>query len=176
MLFIHTLACMWIFLAFENETNYQSNWIEAFGYDKQSNTELYITACYFTVTTITTVGYGDISATESGERILGIVTMLFGVIAFSFATGTLSSIISNSDSKTAAYRERLETLKRIKYDYDIGDNLFEQLNAFISFQSMQRDDQRDNLIKELPERLRLELSHKLYKEYRKHIYFFKEVR
>ena len=116
---------MWIFLAFENETNFQSNWIEAFGYNYQTNTELYITACYFTVTTITTVGYGDISATESGERILGIVTMLFGVIAFSFATGTLSSIISNSDSKTASYRERLETLKRIKYEYDIGDNLFE---------------------------------------------------
>ena len=31
------------------------------------------------------------------------------------------------------------------------------------------------MINELPERLKLELSNILYKEYRKHIYFFKEV-
>ena len=48
---------------------------------------------YFTVTTITTVGYGDIYATETAERMLGILTMLIGVIAFSFSTGSLSSIV-----------------------------------------------------------------------------------
>ena len=133
VLFIHTLGCVWIFLAYENQTNYEPNWIDSFGFEYKTINELYIIAVYFTVTTITTVGYGDISATDTNERILGIVTMLIGVIAFSFSTGALSSIIQNSDSKVAAYRERLETLKRIKYEYNIGDNLYEELNAFISF-------------------------------------------
>ena len=93
VLFIHTLACCWIFLAYENQTNFEPNWIDDNGFKDKSINELYIIAVYFTVTTITTVGYGDISATETNERILGIVTMLIGVIAFSFSTGALSSII-----------------------------------------------------------------------------------
>ena len=32
ILFIHTLACIWILLAFENETNYVDNWIQANGF------------------------------------------------------------------------------------------------------------------------------------------------
>ncbi len=55
--------------------------------------ELYVTSFYFSVTTIVTVGYGDITAISSGEKIVAVILMITGVIAFSFATGALSSII-----------------------------------------------------------------------------------
>lgn len=61
------------------------------------NSDLYITSFYFTVTTIVTVGYGDIVAVNSFERSVAILLMLIGVISFSFATGSLSSILSNYD-------------------------------------------------------------------------------
>ena len=102
IVFVHTLACSWVWLAYENRQStawISTNWIEEFGFERYDNTDLYITAVYFTVSTITTVGYGDIYATESYERLLGILTMLIGVIAFSFSTGSLSSIISSVDSK-----------------------------------------------------------------------------
>ena len=38
------------------------NWISEKGYTEYDFQNLYITALYFTVTTIVTVGYGDISA------------------------------------------------------------------------------------------------------------------
>lgn len=60
--------------------------------------ELYSAAFYFTVTTIVTVGYGDITAQNVGERWVAVLLMLIGVIAFSFGTGALSSIIANYDS------------------------------------------------------------------------------
>ena len=60
--------------------------------------DLYLVSFYFTVTTIVTVGYGDIHATNSGERAISILLMITGVISFSFATGSLSSIISNYDT------------------------------------------------------------------------------
>jgi len=63
--------------------------------------ELYISSFYFTVTTIVTVGFGDIHAYSPGEMIICIFLMLIGVISFSFATGSLSSIISNYDSSQA---------------------------------------------------------------------------
>ena len=56
---------------------------------------LYLTSFYFTTTTVTTVGYGDISGENVVERGVSIIIMVLGVIAFSFATGSISSIMSN---------------------------------------------------------------------------------
>ena len=55
--------------------------------------EKYLTAFYFTITTITTVGYGDISASTLIEKSGCIVLMLLGVISFSFACAQLSTIL-----------------------------------------------------------------------------------
>lgn len=60
-----------------------------------NDADLYITSFYFTVTTIMTVGYGDITAFSMIERVICIFLMLIGVVAFSFATGAISSIITN---------------------------------------------------------------------------------
>ena len=65
---------------------------------------MYIIGFYWTITTITTVGYGDISATNDAERVIACAIMVIGVIAFSFSTGALSSIISSEDARLAEYR------------------------------------------------------------------------
>ena len=54
---------------------------------------LYLTAFYFTVTTITTVGYGDISGGTASEKVFCIIIMVVGVVSFSFASGSLASIM-----------------------------------------------------------------------------------
>ena len=71
----------------------KTNWI--FDYDcvDVDDGSLYTSSFYFVVTTIMTVGYGDIVAQSISEKILCIMLMIIGVIAFSFATGALSSII-----------------------------------------------------------------------------------
>lgn len=68
---------------------------------------------YFTVTTILTVGYGDITANSIYEKLLCILLMIIGVISFSFATGALSSIISNYDTSEAKLKEKISTLNQI---------------------------------------------------------------
>ena len=60
--------------------------------------ELYIVSFYFTVTTIVTVGYGDITPKNAQERLFCVILMLIGVISFSFITSTLTSIISTQDA------------------------------------------------------------------------------
>ena len=67
----------------------------------EDNFELYATSFYYTVSTITTVGYGDISGQNTLERLICIIIMIIGVISFSFATGSLSSILQNYDQANA---------------------------------------------------------------------------
>ena len=107
LLICHIMGCFWIFIAdlslSENFVatdgslqNY--NWVTYNQYDNYTNMQMYTIVFYFTVTTIVTVGFGDIHAYSVGEKVLCILLMLIGVISFSFATGALSSIISNYDS------------------------------------------------------------------------------
>lgn len=96
ILFVHTISCLWIFLAaynMDSDDPELSNWIDAFAFDITEVGSMYTIGLYWTITTITTVGYGDISATNTSERIVASIIMIIGVIAFSFAIGSLSSII-----------------------------------------------------------------------------------
>jgi len=74
---------------------------------------LYIFSIYFTVTTITTVGYGDISAHTTDERIYCIFLMITGVIAFSFSSGALASLFASYDTSQKKLLARIEVLKKI---------------------------------------------------------------
>ena len=38
----------------------------------------YVTALYFTLTSMTTVGFGNVSANTTGEKVFAVVTMLIG--------------------------------------------------------------------------------------------------
>lgn len=69
-----------------------NSWIS--DYEFASGRELYLTSFYFTVTTITTVGYGDMSASTFMEQILCICIMLIGVIGFSLASGAFTNYIT----------------------------------------------------------------------------------
>ena len=83
---------------FGNDEIEGDTWIEAGGYEGLSIFDLYVTSYYFTVTTITTVGYGDISGNSSLERVICFFLHLIGVLTYSFASGSLTSIIANYDT------------------------------------------------------------------------------
>ena len=56
----HIMTCIWLIAAsFSGETSEETSWQD--DYKDLTSAELYITSLYFAVTTITTVGYGDIS-------------------------------------------------------------------------------------------------------------------
>lgn len=58
---------------------------------------------YFVTTTVTTVGYGDISCSNMVERVFSIVMLFVGVIGFSFVSGSMSSIMTSYDDKQAGF-------------------------------------------------------------------------
>lgn len=82
------------------EKDYQNTWIDKENADDDMVYEgfsLYVESVYFTITTVATVGYGDISPVNTLERGLTIVIMIIGVSAFTFVSGALSSILSSYD-------------------------------------------------------------------------------
>ena len=66
------------------------------------------------VTTIATVGYGDINAGTSYEMVYCIMMMLLGVTSFSFASGALATLLNSLDTISSQLKEKLEVLEMIK--------------------------------------------------------------
>lgn len=85
------------------------------------------------MTTITTVGFGDISAGTTAERLICVTLMVIGVVSFSFATGTLSSILSNLDSSRAKVKEKFGILSELKKDYELSNTLYDELRHALKF-------------------------------------------
>lgn len=69
-----------------------STWIDD-GFLEMSIGEKYLTSLYFTITTFSTVGYGDISAHNYVEKIFCIIVMITGVTAFATGTSAITNLI-----------------------------------------------------------------------------------
>jgi hypothetical protein len=121
-----------------------------------------------------TVGYGDIHAVNTSEQLLAIILMLIGVISFSFATGAISSIITNQDSAEAKLKEKMQTLESIQREYSIEKELFNKLVKAVKYDHNSNAKDVLNFMEELPAKLRLELAMAIHKKMYSGIKFFKD--
>ena len=95
--FLHISSCLFIFLSdFDDDTD--NIWRYSEPYVSYDIFDLYVTAIYYVVTTMSTVGYGDISGGTAAERIFAILLMLTGVLSFNLISGALGALITNYDS------------------------------------------------------------------------------
>jgi hypothetical protein len=157
MLIQHVTACIWVFIGRYNDES-KENWIFANEFEDFDDYDLYVSALYFTVTTIVTVGYGDIAAHNSHEKWFCIFLMLIGVMSFSFTTGALSSVIATIDSKESQLKEKMSILTDIQKEYKIEMDLFNEISRTVQYNH--RKKQKDIMIfmEELPHKLKLELA------------------
>jgi len=168
----HIVGCLWILMPqlYSEDTE---TWLTS--YSIMDQFDLYLTSIYFTVTTITTVGYGDISGNQTNlEKIFCIFIMAIGVIAFSFASGSLASIIQNYDTQNAKLAEQLNILNRVYKDYFLPLDLYTRLKQSLKYNFSQDIDDLNDFLKDLPHNLKIELSLYIHEETYKHIYFMKD--
>ena len=100
---------------------------------KMDASNQYMTAFYFTITTITTVGYGDLSPGTFIEKIFGVIIMFLGVMAFSFASGSLTNYIQQQDSVSAIYEEKITILDNLFAEHEFPIELFSKIKKSIKF-------------------------------------------
>jgi hypothetical protein len=74
--------------------------------------ETRVDALYFTMTTMLTVGYGDIHAAGQGARVLVMVAMVFNVAVIATAVTTISSRIRQRTEQRVADRQGRRTQRK----------------------------------------------------------------
>lgn len=100
---------------------------------------IYISAFYFILTTITTVGYGDISGSTTNEYLFCMFVEFVGLTFFSFLTGTISVMFSGDQSFESLMNARMEELdlwllrlENCNTDEQIPSTLFQSIKEFMS--------------------------------------------
>lgn len=84
--------------------------------------------------------------------------MIIGVIAFSFATGSLASILQNYDVQNAKFQEKVLILNRIYKNYFLPLDLYQRLKQSMRYNYAQDIDDLNAFVDDLPQGLKVEVS------------------
>jgi hypothetical protein len=100
------LGWFWYFISDEfNSSDTNKTFVKEFNLEHRTNFRKLIVSCYFALTTLSTVGYGDYYPISALERVLAWLIMLWGVAFFSYIMGNFIEIVSN-------YNERMGIIDR----------------------------------------------------------------
>jgi len=112
LLMAHIVACIWFSIGdFEN---HERNWVDDDEdiRDKRVITQ-YTSALYWALTTMTTVGYGDITPTTVYERWYTMFVYLVGAISYSSIFANVSLLLAGFDEVGQRYRAKLKVMEEM---------------------------------------------------------------
>ncbi|KAK9842771.1 hypothetical protein WJX74_002162 [Apatococcus lobatus] len=158
---INLLGCFWLFTAKVLEDPH-SSWLTSVGDSDLSGAaqvHQYIAAVYYAMTTIATVGYGDIHATTSTERIAATLIMFTGVLFFGFVISSLSDLISHMGGtarRAVLLRQKAEEVEAWLQLRQVPRGLGARITAYFSDAWVRYAEEvpEQSLLNELPLQLR----------------------
>ena len=113
MFLAHVLGCFWFGMHLINSGDPEvPTWARVYddGRAVQDDTPLevqYIYSIYWAVTTLTTVGYGDVVPVNDSERIFGVGSMLVSALVFGYMMSNMSSLVAAMDRTQAIVEEKV---------------------------------------------------------------------
>ena len=168
----HCFICYYIFLGAHS----YPNWIIKTNAENESFFSIYIESFYFLVTTITTVGYGDITCSSFGERIFHIFLLAIGSIFYSYIISTIGNYIKNDSNAKIQYNNDLTVLENIRVaNRNMPFKLYKNIRKYLeSKSSSQAKYDINSLIDGLPFTLKNAILFTMYKIAIKNFKFFKK--
>ncbi|XP_058835392.1 potassium voltage-gated channel subfamily H member 8 isoform X3 [Topomyia yanbarensis] len=127
--------------------------------------EAYITSLYFTFTSLTSVGFGNVSPTTISEKIFSIIMMLIGALMHAVVFGNVTAIIQRMYSRRSLYQSKWRDLKDFIALHQMPKELKQRMqDYFQTMWSLNHGIDIYEILKEFPEELRGDISMHLHRE------------
>uniref|UniRef100_A0A1A9WP63 Cyclic nucleotide-binding domain-containing protein n=1 Tax=Glossina brevipalpis TaxID=37001 RepID=A0A1A9WP63_9MUSC len=143
VLIAHWLACIWYAIGNAERIMLTKNigWLHTLGNDIEepyfenktggpSIKSRYITALYFTFTSLTSVGFGNVAPNTDAEKIFTICVMLVGSLMYASIFGNVSAIIQRLYSGTARYHTQMLRVREFIRFHQIPNPLRQRLEEY----------------------------------------------
>jgi hyperpolarization activated cyclic nucleotide-gated potassium channel 1 len=120
----------------------------------------YLHSIYWAFATLTTVGYGDITAYTELEMIFAILWMLFGAGFYSYTIGSLSSFLASIDYRETILREKLNAANSFATETGITAEVKKKVVNLVKQNAAKRGliSDKYTLFDELPKALMYEVA------------------
>ncbi|KAJ3614907.1 hypothetical protein NHX12_018476 [Muraenolepis orangiensis] len=119
----------WLYLLGETAgTPYRFNVTGAGGWEGgPSKDSVYITSLYFTMTSLTSIGFGNIAPTTDGEKVFAVAMMMIGSLLYATIFGNVTTIFQQMYANTNRYHEMLNSVRDFLKLYQVPKGLSERV-------------------------------------------------
>uniref|UniRef100_A0A3Q2QPW6 Potassium voltage-gated channel subfamily H member 8 n=1 Tax=Fundulus heteroclitus TaxID=8078 RepID=A0A3Q2QPW6_FUNHE len=184
-LLAHWMACIWYIIGKmemeANAYNWDIGWLHELGKRLESPyggmvevnatgsgpsiRSVYIASLYFTLSSLTSVGFGNVSANTDAEKIFSVCIMLIGALMHALVFGNVTAIIQRMYSRWSQYHTRTKDLKDFIRVHHLPQSLKQRmLEYFQTTWSVNNGIDCNELLKDFPDELRSDITMHLNKE------------
>ncbi|XP_071942761.1 voltage-gated delayed rectifier potassium channel KCNH8-like [Antedon mediterranea] len=178
-LLAHWLACIWYVIGRKEidkhlnaTTPWEIGWIneltESLGQTSDANLTLqskYVTALYYTLSSMTSVGFGNVSANTDAEKIFTIIVMIIGALSHAAVFGNVTALIQRMYARRALYHSKCKDLKDFIQSHNIPLDLKNRMQDYFQTSwSVNMGIDTIEMLQMFPEELRADISMHLNRE------------
>ncbi|XP_063068050.1 potassium voltage-gated channel subfamily H member 5-like, partial [Engraulis encrasicolus] len=131
---------------------------------------LYVTSLYFTMTSLTTIGFGNIAPSTDGEKIFSVAMMMVGSLLYATIFGNVTTIFQQMYANTNRYHEMLNNVRDFLQLYQVPKGLSERVMDYVvSTWAMSKGIDTDKVLSICPKDMRADicvhLNRKVFNEH-----------
>ncbi|KAF4084590.1 hypothetical protein AMELA_G00107830 [Ameiurus melas] len=181
-LLAHWMACIWYVIGRKemernaNQQDWDIGWLHELGKRLESPyvnstfggptvRSAYIASLYFTLSSLTSVGFGNVCANTDAEKIFSVCTMLIGALMHAVVFGNVTAIIQRMYSRRSLYHTRMKDLKDFIRVHRLPQQLKQRmLEYFQTTWSVNNGIDANELLHDFPDELRADIAMHLNKD------------
>ncbi|XP_065059042.1 potassium voltage-gated channel subfamily H member 6-like isoform X2 [Rhopilema esculentum] len=171
-LLAHWLACIWHVIG-DKQPPVPSGWLQVqatdLGVSSVNGTKTieasvkYIASLYFILSSLTSVGFGNVSANTKYEQIFMIIVMLLGALMYATVFGNMVAIVQRLYSKASRFHNEMNIIKEFLRFYKIPEDLRRSIQTYVRQEwTFTEGVDVQKVLKQFPMSLQMDICYELY--------------
>ncbi|GMP71898.1 hypothetical protein CsSME_00030142 [Camellia sinensis var. sinensis] len=173
---VHCAGCFNYLIA-DRYYDAKKTWIGAVhpNFKEESIWDRYVTSIYYSITTLTTTGYGDLHAENPIEMLFDIFFMLFNLGLTSYLVGNMTNLVVHWTGHTRNFRETIKAAKEFARRNQLPSHVQNKILSHICLKFRTEGLKHQDTLNGLPKAIRLSIAHYLFFPIVQNVHLFQGV-
>uniref|UniRef100_A0A0D9YE65 Potassium channel n=1 Tax=Oryza glumipatula TaxID=40148 RepID=A0A0D9YE65_9ORYZ len=173
---VHFASCIYLWMAFHHKAK-ELTWIgsQFHGFEDRSVWFCYTCAVYWSITTLATVGYGDLHAANTGEMLFSIAFMLFNMGLTSYIIGNITNLVVHETANTFKMRDMVQRTSVFGRTNRLPVAMREQMMESLQLRFRAEEQLQQEMLSELPKAVRSGIAQHMFRGAVESCYLFQGV-
>uniref|UniRef100_A0A1J3FS13 Potassium channel n=2 Tax=Noccaea caerulescens TaxID=107243 RepID=A0A1J3FS13_NOCCA len=174
ILWIHIAGCILFWIAY-HYPNPVETWIgsQIEDFKERSVWLSYTYSMYWSIVTLTTVGYGDLHAVNTHEKTFNMFYMLFNIGLTAYIIGNMTNLVVHGALRTFTMRSAFNDILRYTSKNRLPDTMREQMLAHMQLKFKTAELKQEEVLQDLPKAIRSSINEHLFRSTIENAYLFK---